>query len=182
MGKYVSAMEVTLELDKEIIDGFREEANIIIGELRGITGKLEDAESEFPKALLEEFANKTDRLMGTASTFDTNYPGYPVFNQIRSLSELCKATGYKASVLNNQSLVPIFAAFWEDTLDILEELIANVDDHEKLKEVTKNFLPTLQKRLVWLAQQIVNITKGSGASEQAAINVDGLLKKLGFDV
>ncbi len=172
-----------MELDKEIIDGFQEEANAILAELRNIVEKLEDNEGDvFPKELLEEFANKTDRIMGTAKTFSEMYPDHPVFQQVGKFGELCKATGYKASTLNHIGLIPIFAAFWADTLDILSDLCENVGDPEKLKVVTMTYIPTLQKRLVWLAQQIVTITKGTGAAEQAKINVDGLLKKMGIDV
>lgn len=169
-------------MDKEIVDSFREEANELLGELRTIIEKLEDSDGTFPKELLEEFANKADRIMGTAKTFDTMYPGNPVFQQIGKFGELCKATGYKASTLNHQGLIPIFAAFWADTADIMDELCQNVNDPEKLKEYTKKYIPNLQKRLVWLAQQIVTITKGSGSGEEAKINVDGLLKKMGIDV
>lgn len=172
-----------MDIDKEIIDGFREEANALLKDLRNIVERLEDSTSdEFPKDLLEEFANKTDRIMGAAKTFEQMAPGHQVFTQIGKFSELCKATGYKASTLNHQKLIPIFAAFWADTIDILEDLTQHCDDPEKVKEVTQAFIPPLQKRLVWLAQQIVTITKGAGAVDQAKINVDGLLKKLGIDV
>lgn len=171
-----------LDIDKEILDGFRVEANELLGDLKNIVEKLEDSKDTFPKALLEEFANKTDRIMGAAKTFEQMAPGHPVFNQIAKFSELCKATGYKASTLNHLNLIPIFAAFWADTIDILEDLVLHCEDPEKVKEVTQSYIPTLQKRLVWLAQQIVTITKGGGAVDEAKINVDGLLKKMGIDV
>ncbi len=172
-----------MELDNEIINSFQEEANGIIEELRSIVEKLEDNDhTSFPKELLEEFANKTDRIMGTAKTFSEMYPDHQVFQQMGKFGELCKATGYKAATLNHIGLIPIFAAFWADTIDILSDLTENVGDPEKLKVVTKTYIPTLQKRLVWLAQQIVSITKGEGAAEQSKINVDGLLKKMGIDV
>ena len=171
-----------MELDKDIIDSFQEEANGLLEELRTIIDKLEDSTEVFPKDLLEDFANKTDRIMGTARTFETMNEGHKVFQQVGKFAELCKATGYKASTLNHLGLIPIFAAFWADTVDILQELVDNVGEPEKLKEVTQTYIPTLQKRLVWLAQQIVTITKGAGAAEEAKINVDGLLKKMGIEV
>jgi hypothetical protein len=171
-----------LVLDNEIIDSFREEANGLLEELRIIIDKLEEAHETFPKELLEEFANKADRIMGTANTFDSMAPGNPVFLQIGKFGELCKVTGYKASTLNHLKLIPIFAAFWADTVDILQELCDNVGDALKIKEVTHGYIPTLQKRLIWLAQQILTITKGADHVEQSKINVDGLLRKLGFEV
>jgi len=173
-------LEATLELDKEMITTFQDEANEIIAELRDVIDALEDSTDKFPKELLEDFANKTDRLMGSAKTFETMYSGAPVFNQIGKFAELCKATGYKASTLNHQGLIPIFAAFWADTLDILEDLVKYCDDPAKIAEVKKTYIPTLQKRLVWLAQQIVTLTKGSGV--ESKINVDGLLKRMGIDI
>lgn len=169
-------------LDNEIIDSFREEANVLLEELRGIIDRLEDWKDTFPKELLEEFANKADRIMGTANTFDEMAPGNPVFQQIGKFGELCKVTGYKASTLNHQKLIPIFAAFWADTVDILQELVDNVGDAQKIKDVTQSYIPTLQKRLIWLTSQILTFTKGADHVEESKINVDGLLRKLGFNI
>lgn len=169
-----------MELDREIIGSFQEEANEIINSLRIVVEALEDHTGEFPKSLLEEFANKADRMMGAAKTFDTMYPGHKVFDQIGKFGELCKATGYKASVLNHQALVPIFAAFWADTLDILEELCQNVGDEDKIRNHSNNYIPLLQKRLTWLAKQVVELTKGTSAEAQSTINVDGILKRMGI--
>ncbi len=171
-------------LDKEIIDGFQQEANILLNDLRDVVEKLEDIneKSEFPKTLLEEFGNKTDRIMGAAKTFSEMYPSYSVFQQIGKFCELCKATSYKAVTLNNMKLIPIFTAFWADTVDILQDLITHVGDSEKIKSVTNGYVPVLQKRLVWLAQQIVHLTKGKNEESKEVINVDGLLKKMGIKV
>ncbi len=171
-----------MPLEKEIIDDFRSEANVLLKELRDIIDKLEEPTESFPKELLQEFGNKTDRIMGAAKTFHQMHPNHLVFEQISKFAELCKATSYKASTLNHLTLIPIFTAFWADTVDIMQELVDNVGDDEKLKQVTQDYIPTLQKRLVWLAQQIVSITKGSGKAEEAKINVDGLLRKMGIIV
>lgn len=170
-----------MELDKEIIDNFQAEAKSILNEIKITLEALEESQDAFPKALLEEFALKIDRIMGTANTFALMYPNHRPFDQIGRFSALCKATGYKASTLNNPNLIPIFAAFWADTIDIIEEICEHIDNEQKLKDVTQSYIPVLQKRLVWLAQQIINQTKGTEAGE-SKINVDGLLKKLGFDI
>lgn len=171
-----------MELDKEIIDTFQEETNGLISELRGVVEKLEDHEGSFPKELLEEFANKADRIMGTAKTFESMYPDHRAFMHIGKFGELCKATGYKAGVLNNMGLIKIFAAFWADTLDIVENLCKNIGNQASLNGVMSTDIPLLQKRLTWLAQQIVNLTKGTGVEAQGQINVDGILKRMGIDV
>ena len=121
--------------------------------------------------------------MGTATTFYSQFPEYEIFNQIGNFGGLCKATGYKASTLNHLGLIPIFAGFWADTLDIMEELCSNIENPEKLAEINKTNAPILHKRLVWLAEQIIKITKAQGGgSGPSAMNVDGLLKKLGIEV
>jgi hypothetical protein len=169
-------------VDKEIINSFQEEANGLLEELRDVIDRLEEKQENFPKALLEEFGNKTDRIMGTATTFSKMCPGQPVFIQMGKFCELCKVTSYKAATLNNISLIPIFTAFWADTVDILQDLVTHVESPSKVKEVTRGYVPVLQKRLVWLAGQIVALTKGQDGSSNAVINVDGLLKKMGLDV
>ncbi len=176
-------MSSSLGLDKQIVNEFQEEANTLLQDLKLVIEKLEEDHQEFPRELLEEFGNKTDRVMGAAKTFSGMYPDEVVFAHIGKFSELCKATSYKASTLNHLGLIPIFAAFWADTLDILQDCVDNVgNSKEKIEGITQGYVPVLQKRLVWLAQQIVSKTKGSQNSEQAKINVDGLLKKMGIEV
>ena len=176
-------MSSSFGLDKQIVNDFQEEANVLLQELKGVIEKLENDHQEFPRDLLEEFGNKTDRIMGAAKTFSGMYPDEIVFVHISKFSELCKATSYKASTLNHLGLIPIFTAFWADTVDILQDFVDNVGNPaEKIEEITKGYVPVLQKRLVWLAQQIVTKTKGSLNPEQAKINVDGLLKKMGIEV
>jgi hypothetical protein len=63
----------------------------------------------------------------------------------------------------------------------MKELCDNVDHSEKLIEINKKNAPVLQRRLTWLAEQIVKITKADPLAESAKINVDGLLKKLGIE-
>ena len=171
-----------MSLDPEIIRTFQLEANELLVDLREIVDALDDSQDVFPKELLQDFANKVDRIMGTAETFDMMYPGNPEFQQIGRFSALCKALGYKASTLQDLGLITIFAAFWADTLDILQDLVDNVGDSEKLKEATKGYVPVLQSRLIWLGQKIVAAAKATPGSDQGQINVDGLLKKLGIDV
>jgi hypothetical protein len=173
-------MVVNLAVDKEIIEVFQTEANGLLEELRTIIDKLEQVKDSSPKELLQEFANKTDRIMGTSDTFSVMHPDELVFQQIGKFAALCKATGYKASALNHPGLLVIFAAFWGDTVDILQDLVDNVGEPEKIKEVMSAYGPVLQKRLVWLAQKIVTITKGTPSETQGQINVDGLLEKLGI--
>ncbi len=170
-----------MTMDDEIIESFKAEAKGILSELEAVIDELEETTETFPRALLEDFGNKTDRIMGTANTFFGQYPEKEVFKQIGNFGALCKATGYKASTLNHLELIPIFAGFWADTIEIMKDLCDNVDRPEALVEINKKSAPLLQRRLTWLAEQIVKITKADQSTESAKINVDGLLRKLGIE-
>lgn len=171
-----------MELDIEIVESFKEEAKEVLTQLEEVVEKLEENEGEFPRVLLEDFANKTDRIMGTANTFYQQYPEHEVFKLLGNFGALCKATGYKASTLNHLGLIPIFAAFWADTLEIMGQMVENIEKPENLTQISKKSAPVLHKRLTWLAEQIVKITKTDSNIESSKINVDGLLKKLGIEV
>lgn len=165
-------------LDKEILDGFKEETSVLLAETQKIIESIEDTVDQVPKQLIEDFANRMDRIMGAAKTFEMMDPEMKIFVQIGKFGELCKATGYKAATINRPALVPIFAAFWADTNDMMIQLCANVDDTAKIDESLKTLSPLLQKRLTWLAEQIVKLTKDS--PDATAINVDGILKRMGL--
>lgn len=165
-------------LDKEILDGFIEETSLLLKEAINIIEAIEDTQDEVPKALIEDFANRMDRIMGTVRTFEQMAPESKSFPMIGKFCELCKATGYKAATLNKPQLIPIFAAFWADTVEMLETLCANVGDEDKAQKAIQDFAPALQKRLTWLAEQIVKLTKD--APDTSAINVDGILKRMGL--
>jgi hypothetical protein len=169
-------------VDVEIIEGFKQEAKEILSEIEEAIEELENHEGEFPRTLLEEFGNKTDRIMGTANTFHAQFPDYEIFKQIGQFGALCKATGYKASTLHHKALIPIFAALWADTIEFMRELCENVDNPEKIQEINKKNAPVIQSRLTWLAEQIVRITKNDPNAEESKINVDGLLRRLGIEV
>ena len=170
-----------MTIDTEIIDSFKSEAKDILNELEAVIEELEEHTEGFPRNLIEDFGNKTDRIMGTANTFFAQYPEHEVFKQIGNFGALCKATGYKASTLNNSGLIPIFAGFWADTIEIMKELSENVDHPEKIVEINKKNAPLIHRRLTWLAEQIVKITKADPLADSAKINVDGLLRKLGIE-
>ncbi len=165
-------------LDKEILDGFKEETSILLKEATNIIESIEDTVDGVPKSLIEDFANRMDRIMGAAKTFAEMSDDKKVFNLIGKFAELCKATGYKAATIDKAVLVPIFAAFWADTIEMLEKLCSLVDDEVKAEESIKDFSPILQKRLTWLAEQIIKSSKDS--ADTSSINVDGILKRMGL--
>lgn len=167
-------------LDPEIVEGFKEETTQLMQELTQVVEKLEDQSDEFPSALLEEFAQKIDRIMGTAKTLSQMDPGHEGLVILAKFGELCKATGYKAAASKCVPLVPIFAAFWADTVDTIEDIVKNFEDEEKIKKITQEFSPVIHKRLEWLAKQVMTLTKDSGNEQQSQIQVDALLQSLGL--
>jgi|GEM_PF-2269187 len=143
-----------MEIDKKLIKDFKEEVEEILIQLYAIVDELEEIQDEFPKKLLEDFTQKIDRIMSTAKTFAQLAPGHQVFVDMGTLGALCKTMGLKASTLNNLKFIPIFAAFWADTLEVIEELKNQVESPAKVQDVTKKYIPILSKRLEWLAKQI----------------------------
>ncbi|MEK7691931.1 MAG: hypothetical protein AAB425_13030 [Bdellovibrionota bacterium] len=152
-----------------------------MGELTEVVEKLEEADEEaFPGALLETFAQKIDRIMGTANTLGQMEPNHEGFKSMGRLCALCKALGYKAAALQKPALIPIFAAFWMDTIEVIEEIIAAIEDEEKCKGITQSFTATVQKRLEWLASKVTQLDQGTASGGQNQIKVDALLKSLGI--
>jgi len=168
-------------IDKEVLDGFREEALQLLGELEAITEALESAGAKFPAGELEQFAQKIDRIMGAAQTLNQLAPEHQGLQRVGAITQLCKSLGYKAAAAKASSLVPFFAAFWADTLEVLEELIENLDDDAKSKELAGAFANTLQNRLKWLGEKVQKVSpNASGAPAIAsASEIEQLLKNLG---
>jgi hypothetical protein len=170
-------------LDAEILEGFKEETGELLSELEGVIDDLESVsiKDPFPKVEIEKFAQIIDRVMGAANTIHQMGPESQGFQVMGKLSGLCKALGYKASELAEPALVPLFAGFFADTLEALQELNDALDDPSRVQEVTEGFAVALQKRLEWLAGKVVEMTKNKPGSEaQSQIQVDALLKSFGI--
>lgn len=159
-------------MDKEIIDSFREESGPILDELEEIVEKLEDASGEYPSQLMLDFSQRIDRIMGTAMTVALDDPEHTGPARIGQLSELCKFMGQQAAATKRSELLPIFAAFWADTIEVIRELIKKLEDKEGCKSVANNYSAVLKKRLEWLSKQ-------SGKSLDPA-QLQKLLKSMGL--
>lgn len=170
-------------IDSEILADFKSESTQLHKELNDVVDKLEDVgmEDEFPKALLEEFAQKIDRIMGAAQTINMMDNTHKGFVGISGFSELCKKLGYKAAELQDQRLVPIFAGFWADTLEVLEKFLGNIENREKCEEIFQSSHKILHGRLQWLSEKIKKSEKKTEESEgnMAQDMVDDLMKELG---
>ncbi len=145
-----------LDLDPEIINGFKAESNQLLQELTEAVDKLEDSAlgEEFPSTLLEEFSQKVDRIMGAAKTISMMAPGHEGLVRIGKLSEVCKHVGYKAAERKEVLLLPLFAAFWSDVIEVIQNLLNVLEDDAKTAQISQQFSPVLQKRLEWLASKL----------------------------
>lgn len=163
-------------LDKDILNGFQEESNQLMEELSVVVERLEERTAEFPTQLMEEFSQKIDRIMGAAKTLTMMEPSHQGLQRIGKIAELCKKLGYKAAERKNPALVPIFAGFWADTLEVVSSLIQAVDDEARSATLAQSFSAVVQKRLEWLASKVLGDAKATGG----ALDVQALLKELGM--
>lgn len=152
-------------LDPELLQEFQNECRALLKELNGVVESLEEVQATdpFPAQMVSDFAQRIDRIMGAAETFEMMDPGNPGLAQIGKLCRICKILGNQASQKAQAKLTPLFAAFWADTLEILEELIDNLTPSEKAVVWTQ-YIPVLQKRLEWLASHVgIDPTSLSGS-------------------
>lgn len=166
-------------LDPEILEAFKEESHQLMEELNVVVEKLEEWDGEqFPSALLEEFAGKIDRIMGTAKTLLETDPQNKGLALLGKLGELCKATGYKAAAAGFSPLIPIFAGFWADTVEVIEKVITHVEKNEETQKTAAQSGALLQNRLTWLAKQVEKLVPDKKEAQQSQSEVDALLESL----
>jgi len=145
-------------LDEEILVEFVTESKGLLAELTSVVEMIETASEDpgapFPEELLREFAQKIDRIMGAAQTMDMMDEGNPVLAAIGRLAQGCKTIGYQAAEKKKTALLPFFAAFWVETIEVVGELLDHANSSDEVGEILKSFSPVLEKRLVWLQSKI----------------------------
>ncbi len=162
-----------MSLDPELIKDFRDESEALVDELEEITDQLESSDrAATTEVLLKEFSQKIDRIMGAAKNLQIMAPEHKGLAFLATITEMCKNIGYQAAALKRDHLVPIFAGFWAETLDVMREILAAIDSPESTKKVIDTHSETLQKRLAWLADKV------APESAEEKEKVIGLLKKL----
>lgn len=163
-----------MELDKEILQDFQTESEGLMEELESVVEDLEDAAGtgSFPDAKMKEFAQKVDRIMGTAKTLLMMGPGHPGITFLANICEMCKTMGYQAVALQRAPLLPIFAGFWAEAVEVMQEVLAALTAEDGGKSVLTTRSAHLEKRLQWLAEKVA---PGNEAEKQKVI---ALLKKL----
>lgn len=145
-----------------------------------IIDEVENTTDHFPSELFQEFAGRIDRIMGAAKTISMTAPDHEGLKRIGKLSELCKAVGYKASEQKAIELLPIFAAFLNDTIEIIHELMAAIEDEQKSSQIAGNFSGVLQKRLEWLSSRITGSGTAPGSAKASEAELKALAKRLGL--
>jgi len=145
-----------MNIDPEILKEFRAESKGLLDELDAIIEKLEETEPQaaFPEALLLEFAQKIDRIMGAVKTMALLEPNHVGFALIGKLAELCKSIGYKAVDKKNSAMLPIFSGFWADTIETIDSLLRCIEDPVETRRIAQAFPPVLAQRLAWLKSKI----------------------------
>lgn len=160
-------------LDKEILQDFSAESNGLLDELDLVVEALEDYDgAAFPSEPLREFAQKIDRVMGAAKTLSSMDPENSGIMFLGQIAELCKTIGYQAVALQRGSLIPIFAGFWAETLELMREVLALLGQDEKLAQLVRERSARMQGRLSWLAEKV------APHSEEEKQKVLALLKRL----
>ena len=168
-----------MKINQEILGFFREESAQVLAELMIVVEKLESSRGAFPSPLMEEFSQKIDRIMGASKTIGLDAPNHLGLQRIGKLAELCKIMGYKAADKKSSALLPIFAAFWSDTIEVIEELLGALEDDQKTQQIVKSFSAVLQKRLEWLMAKI-EPQKAAETVQENVKAVQDLLKSLGL--
>jgi len=169
-----------MKINQEILEYFKEESTQVLKELCLIVNDIDAPHKEFPSALLESFSQKIDRIMGASKTIGLEIPNHLGLQRIGKLAELCKLLGYKAAEKKVPQFLPIYAAFWSDTLEVIENLLGAVEDNEKTEKIVKSFSGVLQKRLEWLLSR-VEPKKAAATVAEHVNQVQDLLKSLGLE-
>ena len=161
-----------MALDLEILVDFQGESLDLLAELEALVENLEDHGVVFPADPLKEFSQKIDRIMGASKSLLMLEPTHQGLAFLSNVAEMCKTMGYQAAVLQRTNLIPIFAGFWAETVELMLLVLQNIDSEEKTKKIISERSPVLEKRLTWLAEKV------APNSPQEKEKVMAMLKKL----
>lgn len=145
----------------ELLLDFKKESQELLTNIEEIVDELSDNPEQ--KNKLEEFGQKIDRIMGAAKTFAEFSDLGEVVNkkiiQIGDYCELCKTASYKASQVNDISLVTVVVAFLSDGVEKLISFVETIDviGAESSDLVNETFL----NRLKWIQAKFDTSLRGS---------------------
>ena len=155
---------------KEIVDGFCEESNELLGQLEDALDILEDDPSN--TAQLEQFGQIIDRVMGAAKSIGAD--------EIATFCELGKVIGYKSSQTDDLPLLNVVVAVLFDAVDLLEKMV------EKLQTGSEKQLEGLNtkafvSRLNWLSSKFKDIERASVTYKKEGVGAENNLSQNSID-
>lgn len=119
-------MLLSMETDKEILDGFVEEIRVIEKVLKGIVQKMIASKLQ-DKALFEQYGQTIDRVYGTAATLG--------FNELAEYTKALKDISYKCSQSDNEKGIKKTTEMLILCLKYLDQICKGIHDPEELKKV-----------------------------------------------
>lgn len=163
---------------KEILNDFCKESLELIDELNSILEIFEEDPSA--PAILEDFGQIIDRIMGAAKTIGAG--------EIATFCELGKIIGYKSGQTQDINLLNVVSAVLFDTTDLLKKMVQALGSENKnlLKQINTT---AFASRLRWLSDKFKDIERAScnySTEEQADSNeldqdsIDKLIESLGL--
>lgn len=163
-------------IDKAILTEFLKESQILVQDCENLLTRVEDNPALAPQ--LEEFSNKTDRIMGAAQSLALLAgAGHPL-EQVGNCAAICKVLGACGSRLASQPHVyEVTTSFLQDAIEILKDLLAKV---ESPKGDTQALVKTtLMSRLKWISDLYKTLPMEE-APRMSQGQIDDLINKLGM--
>lgn len=174
------------DIDVEILKEFQLESQALTEQMLEI---LESIEGDFSQVKrLEEYGQTVDRIMGGAKSLAMSTTNAEhAIHKIGDYSALCKAVGYKASqIKNNSGFYDICVALLLDATELLEEMINSITEN-KPKEVKQLLSKTFLDRLRWVSNQFsaeyrasVEVKENNAPKKLGQSEIDDILAKLGL--
>lgn len=138
-------------LDNEILNGFLEETRTLLNQLIEISDQFEETNNP---ALLENFGQIIDRIMGTAYTLE--------LQEIGRFCELGKKISYKASQATDKKLIELAGPILADAAEILQGMIEGLVKKER--HPGKATLEAFGTRLRWFLEKFQDIERATTSS------------------
>ncbi len=170
-----------MSIDKEIVEDFVTESKNLIHTALELLESIEGDFSQVKK--LADYGNNVDRIMGGAKSLALLAPPNHALYIIADYAELCKAVGYKASqIKDNSQFYDVCVALLLDATESLDAMLDRMD--ETTEEIKKDFPQAIIERVRWVSNQFSESFRSSvdstGSAKMDQSEIDALMKKLGL--
>jgi hypothetical protein len=144
-----------LQVDKVIVESFRKESSELLTELaRLVTGLENDPDESTAYARMEEFCQKIDRIRGGSKILSEEARGHVGLLRMGDIAELCRLVGQRATSRRERKFLPLVAAFWGESVEMLQDLMASLEDEERTRDIVRHYPGIAKRRLEWLFSRI----------------------------